>query len=402
MLAGDGDDEVTAGDGNNIVFGDFGQASLFIGELATTDPDSGGGDDEITTGDGNDVVLAGDGDDDVAAGDGDNIVFGDFGRASLVIGMMTTTDPGMGGGDDDIVDRWTATTSCWPATAMTSSRSVTATTWCSATSVGAAGFAVLTSDPGFGGDDEITAGDGNDIVLAGDGDDDVDAGDGNNVVLGDLGVVLVGIVMATTDPGFGGDDEIITGDGDDIVLAGDGNDIVLAGDGDNIVLGDLGQVVIVAARLALTPLGLDPSFTAIATTSDPDFGGDDVIVTGDGNDWILGGPGIDFIAAGDGDNVVLGDLGSVSANEAFTTDPGAGDRDVILTGDGDDWILGGDGDDAIVAGDGDNVVVGDLGSVTADLATTSDPSAGGNDVILDRGRSRRRAGRRRGRPDRRQ
>ncbi len=125
---------------------------------------------------------------------------------------------------------------------MTSSTSVTATTWCSATSVRCwPARSSLTSDPGFGGDDEIAAGDGNDIVLAGDGDDDVDAGDGNNVVLGDLGFVLIGFVMATTDPGFGGDDQIITGDGDDIVLAGDGDDIVVAGDGDNIVLGDLGQ-----------------------------------------------------------------------------------------------------------------------------------------------------------------
>ena len=79
---------------------------------------------------------------------------------------------------------------------------------------------------GFGGDDEITAGDGDDIVLAGDGDDVVDAGDGDNVVLGDLGLVVVGSLMATSDPGFGGDDEIITGDGDDIVLAGDGDDDV--------------------------------------------------------------------------------------------------------------------------------------------------------------------------------
>ena len=44
----------------------------------------------------------------------------------------------------------------------------------------------------------------------------------DNVVLGDLGVVALRVLMATTDPGFGGDDEIITGDGDDIVLAGDG------------------------------------------------------------------------------------------------------------------------------------------------------------------------------------
>ncbi len=46
VLAGDGDDEIDAGEGDNIVFGDFGRAALFIGELETTDPDSGGGDDD--------------------------------------------------------------------------------------------------------------------------------------------------------------------------------------------------------------------------------------------------------------------------------------------------------------------------------------------------------------------
>ena len=57
-------------------------------------------------------------------------------------------------------------------------------------------------------------GDGDDIVLAGDGDDVVDVGNGDNVVLGDLGAVRPASLAATSDPGFGGDDEITAGGGD--------------------------------------------------------------------------------------------------------------------------------------------------------------------------------------------
>jgi hypothetical protein len=77
----------------------------------------------------------------------------------LVIGAIETTDAGFGG--DDGSSRVTVTTSCWPATGTTSS----------------------------------------------------DVGDGDNVVLGDLGFVIAGLLMETSDPGFGGDDEITAGEG---------------------------------------------------------------------------------------------------------------------------------------------------------------------------------------------
>ena len=43
--------------------------------------------------------------------------------------------------------------------------------------------------PGEGGDDIVTLGDGNHVVLGGDGADDIVAGDGDNVVFGDHGSV---------------------------------------------------------------------------------------------------------------------------------------------------------------------------------------------------------------------
>ncbi len=57
---------------------------------------------------------------------------------------------------------------------------------------------VFTLDPGSGGDDVVTLGDGDNVVLGGDGDDDILAGDGDNVVLGDHGSVLATFTAAAT------------------------------------------------------------------------------------------------------------------------------------------------------------------------------------------------------------
>jgi len=95
---------------------------------------------------------------------------------------------------------------------------------------------IRTTDPTFGGDDVIVAGDGPNIVLGGSGADLIDAGtDGaRDVVVDDNGEALFDIVndmsvlreIASTDPAIGGDDEIVVGDGDDVVIAGVGTDYV--------------------------------------------------------------------------------------------------------------------------------------------------------------------------------
>lgn len=61
MFGGAGDDTIDAGDGNNVVFGDFGRVELDLATMAllvahTTDPTFGAGD-TITTGSGDDIIF---------------------------------------------------------------------------------------------------------------------------------------------------------------------------------------------------------------------------------------------------------------------------------------------------------------------------------------------------------
>ena len=405
VLGGDGSDFVFGGEGDNVVLGDHGsvEATFTVDattvETLTTEPGAGGSGDLILVGDGDDVVLAGDGTDLVFAGDGDNVVLGDHGEvfAEFTAGATDvdafTTDAGAG--DDDVIEVGAGDDVVLAGdgddfvvagngdnVVLGDHGEVLATFFAEVTIVDA-----LTTEPGAGGDDDITTGGRNDVVLGGDGDDFVVAGNGDNVVLGDHGDVSVTFVpqftrvdAMTTEPGAGGDDDITTGDGDDVVFGGDGDDFVVAGNGDNVVLGDHGEVL--ATFFAEVTI-------VDALTTEPSAGGDDDITTGDGHDVVLGGGGADDIAAGDGNNVVLGDHGAVAAVftpvaagfDARTTDPGFGGDDTITSGDGNDVVLGGDGADMITVGAGTNVVLGDSGGATPTLARTSDPGTGSGDTI---------------------
>ena len=101
-------------------------------------------------------------------------------------------------------------------------------------------------------------------------------------------------------------DTIVTGAGDNIVLAGVGSDFVndpaaaipptlvpsgfvpVPSAGDDIVIGDNGQV-------AWDVNGLIESFAS----TQPTFGGDDVVLVGDGANIVVGGFGNDTITTGD-------------------------------------------------------------------------------------------------------
>ncbi len=106
-------------------------------------------------------------------------------------------------------------------------------------------------------------------------------------------------------------------------------------------------------------------------STDPEFGGDDIITTGGGPDVVLGGSGADQIDTfgpailGDsdtdivaGDNgqvtVVLGEVRQVVTTAAETpeggTQSGRSSDDIIRTGNGKDLVLGGDGADTIDSG----------------------------------------------------
>ena len=295
VLGGTGGDLIDAGtDGSrDIVLGDNGFANFTddgrIEVIASTDF-AIGGDDDITVGDGDDLVIGGAGADAIdvdrltlalVPGDsGDDIVIGDNGRATFF------TD---GGGQ-----------------ILTG---------------------IETIAPAVGARDLINTAAGSDIVIGGVGGDLIDAGTTNqsDIVIGDNGFAEFSDTgrlarIATTDTGIGGDDDITVGDGDDVVLGGFGSDAIdvdratlatIGNDsGDDVVLGDNGEAVFFTGDT-------NRILTRIETTA-PDDGARDLIFPANGSDIVIGGAGGDLINAGldDSRDVIVGDGGVAN----FTND----------------------------------------------------------------------------------
>ncbi|MCW5953696.1 MAG: hypothetical protein KIT69_15695, partial [Propionibacteriaceae bacterium] len=230
------------------------------------------------------------------------------------------------------------------------------------------------------------------------------------------------------------DDDYVDASGSTIplvVFGGQGNDTIITGTSDDIVLGDNGLVlwfapdavpdfsgladgVLTAAELA----ALIAAAVGVAGYGGPgDFSlntetlvglviglpvagdGHDTIITGDGDDIVVGGGGADDIATGDGHDVVIGDLGYAAyqwsagrlvRRQVAATHVTVGGADAITTGAGDDLVVGGAGADTIDAGEGANVVLGDSGSIVTghlagvlvSLVVTAFAGGAGNDSIV--------------------
>jgi Ca2+-binding RTX toxin-like protein len=347
-----GDDVIVVGDGNNIVVGGFGNDQIAAGNdddvllgdngaviytpgtpdvlraLSSGVVDGSGGDDTISAGDGDNIVLAGVGTDMVTAGSGADIVIGDNGQIN------------------------------WMPTGELSQ--------------------VMTTDPALGAGDDIQAGDGNNIMAGGVGIDLLVGGADEDLILGDNGLFdfttnNFGVAILTeartadtvNQPLWG--DTIVTGGGDNVVLAGVGSDHVndplapaspgvLPSAGTDIVVGDNGQVT----------WGIDEQVESFVSTQ-PDFGGDDVIAVGDGENIVVGGFGADNIATGNNADIVLGDSGQIDwmptgeLSQVITTGPALGGDDNIQAGNGDNIVAGGVGADLIVGGADEDLILGDNG-----------------------------------------
>lgn len=265
---------------------------------------------------------------------------------------------------------------------------------------------IITVDDALGDIDTIYAGAGDDQVFGGAGADILHGEADDDTIVGDAGRLdKIADPAATVDvftPGqqapevptvhawlrtksftIGAGDQIYGDAGHDILLGGFGADTLSAGEGNNIVLGDDGQIDY--ARSLRAPVGTagadaDPfDMDLIESLSTSANGAADTITAGSGDDLIIGGRFGDTIDAGEGENLVIGDHGRVTASssngpnliggqpvtlglvETMAFDDG-GD-DTITTGSGDDIILGGFGGDTIIAGDGNNLILGDDGQV---------------------------------------
>jgi Ca2+-binding RTX toxin-like protein len=398
IIGGSGSDSVTDVGGRNLVLGDSGIAIISangrIGELSSLAA-SDGGIDVISTASGIDTIFGGSLDDQITDAGGANVILGDNGHAlfdgSGVLMSVNTSDHDFGGADviitgtsNDILiggsfaDRITSTGG--NNLVLGDNGEIT---------FDALGRLVRaqTQDVVNFGDDTVTLNGGNDIVLGGSGKDRIDVSNGNNVVMGDNGFATFNTARAltefdTTEADQGDRDTIMVGTGDDVVIGGTAADYIRAIGGSNLIVGD-------NARIQSDMYGRLQS----VATKDPLISGTDQILSGAGNDIILGGSAGDSISDSGGRNIVVGDNAIATFDTArqlrtvTSTDPTSGGVDRITMNGGDDIVLAGSAGDIVNAGDGNNIVLGDHGTLTLDnlgrpmTLTTTNSSIGGNDLL---------------------
>ncbi|MEQ1612023.1 MAG: cadherin-like domain-containing protein, partial [Hyphomicrobiaceae bacterium] len=211
---------------------------------------------------------------------------------------------------------------------------------------------------GGSGNDRIVAGDGNDVVDAGDGDDVVFAGGGNDVVSGGKGNDILF--------GEAGDDILRGQDGDDTISGGDGRDLISGGTGGDIISGDAGNDLIDGEEGAdEIDGGSDDDFIIGGEGSDHAVGGtgNDVFMATslDGDDQYSGGAGLDtYNIAGTSQDATV-DLANGTARSADIGNDQLDDIENVVSGDGDDTIIGDSEANEITAGAGADTVTGNGG-----------------------------------------
>ncbi|MRR30975.1 calcium-binding protein, partial [bacterium] len=386
---------INAGDGNKLVFGDHGSIDYVSADHDASDIDiilstntTEGGVDNITTGAGNDIVIGGPFGDTITADDGENILFGDNGRIlsslavngsaelaspldnhPITLGLIETIDPTIGGADI-----------------------ITSGTGRDIILGGALGDTITAN---FG--EETGNPDGRNLIFGDHGFVDYvgyNLTPNENYKTADQDARDIDRVWST-DTAIGGDDTITTGAGNDIVIGGNGADTITAGAGQNILLGDNGEIDSKPGYDAAPIFSVHAFMVCDVRTSGYADGGADTITSSEGDDIIFGGAGGDTIFAGAGNDLVFGDQGEITCDKS---DPdcysgwwydyiallggttGSG-NDLIYGEGGDDILLGQEGMDIIYGGDDDDDIIG--GHNVAGGLDSDDRLDGGagNDVI---------------------
>ena len=375
VAGGDGDDIIRGGDGNDIVLGDgpnFWPVPAVAENMSAADYlmrlgdhgsghdniDGGAGDDRIYSGHGNDLIFGGSGDDAIHSATGHDIVVGGAGDDSLSSG--DGNDWVFGDGANAL-----------PAVLPSPENLIPY---------------VLRFSTVNAGDDEIDAGLGHDIVLAGQGDDRIDGGRGNDYLLGGQGADWV--------EAGAGDDFVHGGEGIDVLFGGAGNDRMLGGWGDDYLIGGSGDDRLSGGRGDDWIFG-DATNHYPAGYVDPVVYARDFGAGGTGHDRIHGGLGSDVIFGGGGNDGIVADPVTDAAVSAQVVDPTLIDpadeldgvaielvraaaapntaavtlmpiplvpgHDIVFAGAGHDRVLGRAGNDIIVGGGGDDRLSGGRG-----------------------------------------
>lgn len=250
------------------------------------------------------------------------------------------------------------------------------------------------------GEDNITGGDGDDILWDNEGGGILDGGGGNDILItsdgsayGDNGrdLLIGGLTIKTSNAGnfvqewynkllnYQNMTEaellgnfIITNA--DVTLAGmEGDDTLIATGGNDVLAGNAGADYIIAGD------GNDSIYAGDArNTTSPD---NDTVFGEGGNDFIFGGHGDDLLYGGTGDDTIIGDAeglydGPLVGNDSVFGEEG---NDSIDGGAGDDYLDGGAGNDSLSGGAGNDTLL----AGNEDTAANSNTLDGGdgNDLM---------------------
>ena len=329
----------------------------------------------LSSGRGNDTILAGAGDDTIIAGLGADRVDGGAGNDLLDYADVLTSAQGI---TIDLVNG--GIISADGAGAVTGIENITA----------GAGNDCLIGD-GFGnmilagaGENTISADGGNDTIVTGFAADSIDGGSGvdllNYAALTAATHAVTINLLAQSAAGASGNDTIIgienliTGAGSDsiignglanIISSGAGSDTILAGAGDDSVDGGSGTDwlsytdFLNASQSMTVDLG---TRRATGASGEDSFAGIENVVTGGGQDCLIGDSLANTLAAGGGDDSILGD----------------GGNDSLMGGLGNDSIHGGAGLDLLSYAD----MTATTQAITIDMVSMRVTGAAGSDSFM--------------------
>ena len=203
-------------------------------------------------------------------------------------------------------------------------------------------------------DDDLISGlEGNDVIRGRRGDDQIKGNEGNDVLFGDRGNDAIE-GGADNDQIFGdrGADSLEGGAGDDIINAGAGNDIVTVRDFSGIDTFDGGGgndlIRFDPTNGRDLTIFLDQGQVGDRAKGGQSFENFEQIVTGQGNDRLLGNDQSNTLDGGSGNDELRGEAG----------------RDDLTGGSGGDTLIGGKGTDVLNGGTGDDVLIGNSGADT--------------------------------------
>ncbi len=215
--AGDGNDDITTSDGNDVIDGGAGDDSIF----------AGAGDDVIDAGAGDDTILADLGDDVIDGGEGFDTLFLAQAAGPVTVDFAAGKVSGEGIGSDSFMN-------------------------IEKLLFGAGNDIVIGNNgddsfDGGAGNDQLKGGAGDDTLWGDAGDDAIDGGSGDDAVLGGIGNdVIKGGSGADRLEGEVGNDVIDAGSGNDLLFGGSGDDRLDGGSGDDRIEGGAGADVLTA------------------------------------------------------------------------------------------------------------------------------------------------------------